>query len=168
MVAYTWDLQFWEEKADSPTGGKPCLLVGSIVDLWEEMKCYVSFSDEDVFNGIALLEETPIITPKEATTKSAPPTLANPPVKEATVDTTMEPAVEKRPPNKFPDWEIVPHPSRPIVATGQIPPLLRGPRQRSHSQSLGEGLVQLPQTEELRISTTQSEFPSPTKELEVA
>ena len=102
MVAYTWALQFWVEKADLPTGGKPCLLAGSIVELWEEMKCCISFSDEDVFNGVALLEETSIIPPKEATPESAQPTLADTPVKEATMDRTMEPTAEKRPPNKFP------------------------------------------------------------------
>ena len=83
MVAYAQALQFWAEKADLPTGGKPHLLAGSIVELREEMKCYISFSDEDVFDSISLLEETPIITPEEATTESTSPTLANPPVKEA-------------------------------------------------------------------------------------
>ena len=141
MVAYAQALQFWAEKADPPTGGKPCLLAGSVVELWEEMKCYVSFSDEDVFDAIALLEETTIITPAETITKSTPQTLADPPVKEATVDMTMEPAVEKRPPNKFLAWEKVLHPSRSIVAAGQIPPLSRGPRQRPCCRSLGEGLV---------------------------
>ena len=71
MVACAQALQFWVEKADLPTGGKPCLLVGSIVELQEEMRCYISFSDEDVFDGVALPEEIPIITPKEATTESA-------------------------------------------------------------------------------------------------
>ena len=132
------------EKADPPTGGKLCLLAGSIVELWEEMKCYMSFSDEDVFNGMALLEESPIISPEEATSKSTQPTLANTPVNEATVDMTMEPAAEKRPPNKFSGWEKVLHPSRPIVTAGQIPPLLRGLRQSPHSQSSGEGLVWIP------------------------
>ena len=59
MVAYAQALQFWLEKADPPTGGKPHLLAGSMVGLREEMKCYVSFSDEDVFNGVALLEKPP-------------------------------------------------------------------------------------------------------------
>ena len=128
MVAYAWALQVWTEKADPPTGGKPWVLVGSIVELQEEMKCYVSFSDEDVFNGIALPEEMPIIPPKEATPESAQPTPTNPLVNKVTVDMTMEPTVEKRPPNKLSSWEKVLHPSRPVVATGQIPPLLRGPR----------------------------------------
>ena len=131
-VTYTWALQFWVEKADLPTGGKACLLAGSIVELQEEMKCYVSFSDEDVFNGIALLEEIPIIPPKEATPKNSQPTLADPLVKKTTVDMTMEPTAEKRPLNKFTSWEKVLHPSRPIVTTGQIPPL---------SRAQGKGLV---------------------------
>ena len=59
------------EKADLSTGGKPYLLAGSIVELQEDMKCYVSFSDEDVFDGIALPEEIPIITTEEATTEMA-------------------------------------------------------------------------------------------------
>ena len=143
-------------------------LVGSIVELQEEMKCYISFSDEDVFDGIALPEETPITAPKEATTKSAPPTPANPPVKEATMDSTIEPGVEKRSLNKVPGWEKVLHPSRPIVATWQTSPLSRGLRWRPCSRSLGEGLVWIPLPEELKVSTTQSEPPSPTKELEVA
>ena len=78
MAAYAWALQFWAEKTNLPTGGKPHLLAGSIVELQEEMKFYVSFSDEDVFNGIAFPEEPPIIPPKEATPEGAQPTLAGP------------------------------------------------------------------------------------------
>ena len=163
MVTYAQGLQFWVDKVNLSTEGKPCLLVGSLIELWEEMKCYLSFSDEDVFKGIGLPEEAP----QEVTPQSAQPLPAGTPVKEATMDTTMEPAAEKRPPNQFPGWEKVLHPSRPISAAGQIPPLSRGPRQRPHSQSLGEGLAQIPQTKELRVSTTQSEPPSPTKELGV-
>ena len=71
MVAYAQALQFWAEKANLPTRDKPCLLAGSIMELWEEMRCYVSFSDEDVFSSVALLEETPIIPPEEAMPKGA-------------------------------------------------------------------------------------------------
>ena len=162
-MAYTQALQFWAEKADLPTGCKPHLLAGSIVQLWEEMKCYVSFSDEDVFSGVALLEEPHVIPPEEATPEGTQPTLADPPVKEAIVDITMEPTEEKKPPNQFPGWEKVLHPSRLKVAARQIPPLLRGPKQRPHSWSLGERLVQHPQTDELRVSATQLEPPSLTK-----
>ena len=66
MVAYAQALQFWAEKANLPTQGQPCLLVGSVVELWEEMKCYVSFSDEDIFSGMALLEEPLVTQAKEA------------------------------------------------------------------------------------------------------
>ena len=166
-VAYAQALQFWVEKDNLPTRGKPHLLVGSIVELWEEMKCYFSFSEEDVFSGVALLEEPPIIPPKEATPKGTQPTPANPPVKEVTVDVTMEPTAEKKCPNQFPGWEKVLHPSRPIIATGKIPPLLRGPKQRPHSWNLGEKLVWHPQTDELRVLATQLELPLPTKESEV-
>ena len=53
------------------------------------------------------------------------------------MDMTVESAAEKRPPNKFPGWAKVLHPSRPVVATREIPPLSRGPRQRHHSWSMG-------------------------------
>ena len=136
------------------TGGKPYLLDGSVIELQEEMEWYLSFSDEDVFKGIALLEETPVISPKEVTPQSTQPTPAGTPVKEATMDTTVELAAEKRPQNRFPGWVKVLHPSRPIVTAGLIPPLSRGPRQRPHSWSSGKGLVWIPQTEEPGVMTT--------------
>ena len=101
-VAYTHALQFWAEKVNLPTEGKPCLLVGSMIELWEEMECYLSFSDEDMFKGIAPPEETSIIPPKELIPQSAQPTPAGAPAQEAAVDMTVEPAAEKRPPNKVP------------------------------------------------------------------
>ena len=64
MVAYAQALQFWVEKVNLPTEGKPHLLAGSVIELWEEMECYLSFSDEDVFKGIGLPEESPIIPPQ--------------------------------------------------------------------------------------------------------
>ena len=66
-VAYTKALQLWAEKANLPTEGQPCLLAGSIVELKEEMKCYISFTDKDVVNGVTLPEESPVTQPKEAT-----------------------------------------------------------------------------------------------------
>ena len=58
-------------------------------------------------------------------------------------------------PKQVPWLGKVLHPSRPVVAAGEIPPLSRGPRQRPCSQSMGEGLVWIPQTEEPSVSTTQ-------------
>ena len=71
-MAYAQALQFWAEKANPPTQGQPCLLAGSIMELREEMKCYVSFPDETVFSGMALQEEPSITHSKEATPKSGP------------------------------------------------------------------------------------------------
>ena len=95
------------------------------MELREEMKCYVSFTNEDVFSGMALTEESPITQPKEATPESAQPTQANSPVKGATAEVTKEPTRKEKPPNQFPSWEKVLHPSRPVAAAGQIPPIER-------------------------------------------
>ena len=92
--------------------------MGSMIELWEEMECYLFFSDEDVFKGIAPPEETSIIPPEEVTPQNTQPTPASSPMKKTAVDMTMEPDVEKRPPNKFPGWEKVLCPSRPVVAAG--------------------------------------------------
>ena len=85
------------------------------------MRCYLYFSDEDAFKGIGLPEETSIPLTEEATPQSAKSIPASTHVKKATAETAMEPTMEKRPLNKFPRWEKVLHPSRPMVAAGQIP-----------------------------------------------
>ena len=102
MVAYAKALQFWVEKASLPTQGQPCLLAGSIAELREEMKCYVSFSDGDIFSDMALPEEPLITQSKEAAPKSAQPTQADSPVKEAIAKVPKEPTKKKKPPNQFP------------------------------------------------------------------
>ena len=48
-VAYARALQHWAEEIDPPAGGRPCLLAKSVKKLREEVKCYLSFSDEEVF-----------------------------------------------------------------------------------------------------------------------
>ena len=101
MVAYAQDLQFWAEKVNLPTGGQPHLLAGSMIELWEEMKCYLFFSVEDVFQGMALPEETPIILPKEVMPQSTQPVPTSTPMKKA----TMEPTAKNRPLNQFHGWE---------------------------------------------------------------
>ena len=78
IVAYTKALQLWAEKANLPTWGQPCLLVGSIGELREVMKSYISFTDDDIFSGVALPEESHKTQPKEATLESTNPTLADP------------------------------------------------------------------------------------------
>ena len=127
-MAYAQALQFWVEKANLPTQGQPHLLAGSIVELREEMKCYISFSDEDIFIGMALLEEPSIIQSKEAAPKSAQPVQTDSPVKEAITKVTKEPTKKEQLPNRFPGWKEVIHPSRQVVAAKQIPPILQGPK----------------------------------------
>ena len=162
-VAYTRALQFWAEKVDPPTGGRPCLLVESVKELREEMRHYLSFLEDDMFKGMALTGETSTILTEEANLQSARTTPASIPKQEATAKTAREPAVEKRPPNRFPGWEKVLHPSWPMVAIGQILPPSRSPRIRPCSS--GEGLVWIPQTEEQKVMTTLQE--PPTKELDI-
>ena len=53
-VAYARALQHWVEEIDLPAGGGPHLLAKSVKELREEVKCYLSFSNEEVFQGVAL------------------------------------------------------------------------------------------------------------------
>ena len=170
MVAYAQALQFWVEKANLPTQGQPHLLVGSILELREEMKHYVSFPDKAVFSSVALSEESLTTQSEEATHKSAQPVHTNSPVEEATAKITEEePTKREQPPNWFPGWKEVLHPSRPVVAAGQIPPISWGSKERPHSQSYGERMVQCQQAdEELKVQSTKSEPTSPMKVLEIA
>ena len=61
------------------------------------MSCYLSSSNEDVFKDVAPPEETSIIPPEEVTPQSTQPTPGDAPTKEAAVDMTVEPAVERGP-----------------------------------------------------------------------
>ena len=54
VVAYARALQHWAEEIIPPAGGGPHLLAESMKELREEVKWYLSFSDEEVFWGVAL------------------------------------------------------------------------------------------------------------------
>ena len=101
---------------------------------------------------------------QEADAQSVRTSPAGTPEEEATTGMAWEPAMEKRPPNKFPVWEKVLHPFQPVVATGRFPSS-KSPRLRHCSWK--EGLVQIPQTKKSSVMTTQEELPSLTEELEV-
>ena len=120
----------------------------SVKELQEEMRCYLSFSEEKVFKGMVPAEETSAIWPEEAT-----------------MVMNTEPAVEKRPPRLCLGWEKVLHPSHPVMAARQIPHLLRGPRLRFCNWE--ERLIRIPQTELPKVMTPLQETPFPTQELEV-
>ena len=57
VVAYARALQHWAEENNLPTGGEPQLLAGSVMGLREEVKWYLSFTNEEVFWGVALPKE---------------------------------------------------------------------------------------------------------------
>ena len=98
MVAYAPALQYWVEKTDPPAGGRPCLLVESVKELQEEMRCYLSFSDKEVLKGMIPPEETSAIPTEEADPQST--TIpAGSPGEEAIAGAAREPAVERRSPS---------------------------------------------------------------------
>ena len=149
-VAYTQALQYWVEKTDLPTGGKPCPLAESVKELQEEMRCYLS-SDKEVFEGMTPLEETSTGPVKKAKPHSMATMPAFAPEAQATTKAAGEPAAERKSP-KFLSWEKVWHPSQPVVAVGQI---------ACPSGSLGWRF------HNWEMMTTPPETPSPTPELEV-
>ena len=148
-VAYTHALQYWVEKTDLPTGGKPCLLVESVKKLWEEMRCYLSSSDKEVFEDITPPEEMSTNPGEKAEPHSMATMPAIAPGVQATTKAVEEPAAERKCP-KFPSWEKVLHPSRPVVAAGQIP---------HPSESLGWRF------HNWEMTPTPPETPSPMREL---
>ena len=105
-VAYARALQHWVEKIDLPAGGRPCLLAESMKELREEIKYYLSFSNEEVFQGVALPKEDD--QSPETTPANVPKTTCAP-----------ELVMERRHP-KFLGWEKILHPSQPVVTAGEI------------------------------------------------
>ena len=79
-------------------------------ELREELGCYLSFSNEEVFKGLALPEETSVALVEEAIPQSTEimPTCTL--EGGAGMRATKEPAGERRVP-KFLEWEEVLHPS---------------------------------------------------------
>ena len=98
VVAYARALQHWAEEINLPAGGGPHLLAESMKELREEVKWYLSFSDEEVFWGVAL--------PKKEEDQSPKTLSANVPKAPCVPESTME-----RRSLKFLGWEKVLHPS---------------------------------------------------------
>ena len=138
-VVFAQALQFWVEKASLPTQGQPCLLAGSIVELREEIKCYVSFSDEDVFSGMVLPEDPLVTQSKEAAPESAQPTQADSPVKEAITKVAKESTKREKLLNQFPGWKEVIPPCRLVVAARQLPPICKAPNKDPVVRVPGKG-----------------------------
>ena len=68
VVAYARALQHWVEENNLPAGGWPHLLAESVMELREEVKWYLSFTDEEVFWGVALPEKEEDESPKTLST----------------------------------------------------------------------------------------------------
>ena len=109
VVAYARALQHWAEQNNLPAGGEPRLLAKSVLELREEVKWYLSFTNEEVFLGVALPKKEEEESLKTLSTADIPK-----------VPCVLEPPLEERAP-KFLGWEKVPHPSQPVVAAREIP-----------------------------------------------
>ena len=109
VVAYARALQYWAEQNDPPTGGEPHLLAKSVLELREEVKWYLTFTDEEVFQGVAIPEAE---GEKSSTTSSPTDVPKMPPVPE------LQPK-ERTP--KFMGWDKMLHPAQPVITTGEIP-----------------------------------------------
>ena len=123
VVAYARALQHWAEEINLPAGGGPCLLVKGMKELREEVKWYLSYSDE-VFWGVALPKKE-----EEQSPKTLPADVPKAP-------SAPESAMERRSPN-FLGWEKVLHLSQPVVAAGEVPQPSKALRPRA-------GPIQLP------------------------
>ena len=145
------------EKSNLPAGGQPHRLAESVKELREEMRCYLSFTDQEVFEGVTPLEGMPT----GPTEESQPPSETATPVstpKESTTKETHQELTKERRCSKFPGWEKVIHPSWPVAVAGQPPCPSRGL----------EWTYPLVATCDLPMKTVPTETPSPMQGLEVA
>ena len=118
MVAYAQALQCLVEQNNPPKKDQPCLLVESVAELRREVGFYLSFTDEEVFQGIDLPEE-------EGSKPSAPTAAAaDTPGTTATVETLP---IQRAAPN-YARWDTVLHPSQLVIATGEVPQPTAVPR----------------------------------------
>ena len=107
-VAYARALQYWAEQNNLPTGGESHLLAEGVQEVREETKWYLTFTNEEVFHEVAVLEV-------EEEGVSATPSPANAP------QTTLmpKPRSQERSP-QFIGWKKVLHPSQLVVAAGEM------------------------------------------------
>ena len=78
VVVYARALQYWMEQNDLPTGGEPHLSAKGILELREEVKWYLTFTDEEVFWGVAIpeaYEKKGLTTPSPADVPKTPSVL---------------------------------------------------------------------------------------------
>ena len=129
---------------------QPHLLVGSVLELCKMIEQYVSFSDDIILGGVALLEgffgsqasisrdalpASTDVPSKEAAMEEVAPIKG--PLKESTMPwVPCEKQVKvKVPPNQFPSWEKVLHPFQLVTTMGQAPLAFGELKQRHHHWS---------------------------------
>ena len=121
------------------------------------MRCYLSFTDHEVFKGIIPPEETIPDPVEESHLANKTDMTVNVPKKSAKRETLLELAQESKCP-KFPRWEKVLHPSQLVAVVGKPPCPSRSPEQTYpleavHNQPMKKAPIRTP---------------SPTQGLEVA
>ena len=97
------------EQNNLPTECGPCLLAKGILELREEVKWYLTFTDEEVFWGVPVLEayvEKGLTTPSPANIPKTSPVPEPQPKEQAA---------------KFVGWDKVLHPSQPVIAARETP-----------------------------------------------
>ena len=72
VVVFARALQHWAEENNLPAGGGPRLLAESVLELREEVKWYLSFTDEEVFQGVALPEKEEEESPRPFLLQTSP------------------------------------------------------------------------------------------------
>ena len=118
MVAYIWALQCLVERNNLPKKDQPCLLAESVAKLRREVGFYLSFMDEEVYQGVDL--------PTGEGNKPSAPTAAATDTSGTT--TAVETLSIQRAALNYPGWDTVLHPSQLVIAAGEVPQLTTVPR----------------------------------------
>ena len=145
-AAYAQALQCLAEQNNLPRRDQPCLLVESIAELRKEVGFYLSFMDEEVFQGIGLPKEKGSNPSAPATTTTDAPGATNTP--------EVLPIPKAAP--KYGRWDTVIHLSRPVVAAGETP-------QPAAALRLKRRALQLTQTTSISPPSKPPKAPSPPK-----
>ena len=142
------------ERANLPMPGQAHLLTGSVLELHKMMEQYVSFSNNIILGSVALLQG--FFGSQTSFSRDTLPTSTNVPSEEVTMEeippirgpleeSTMplvphgKQAKMKAPPNWFPSWEKVLHPSQLVTTMGQAHWLLVNQSKGTATRGLRQG-----------------------------
>ena len=174
-MAYAQALKCWAKRANLPTPGQPCLLVGSVLELCKTMEQYVSFSNDIILDSVALPEglfrsqtsiprdtqPTSTDVPSEEVAKEEVAPIGGPLEESTLPQVLLEKWVKMEAlPNWFPAWEKVLHPSQLVTAMGQAPPAFGESKQRHHHWS-SEAMKAWCQRAEEQLQVELAEWNSP-------